>query len=647
MKKFDDQVEKLKKDIVKEEKKKIKKENDKMEKETLSLDEQIEKNEYIFDEQEKEEMKKDILAEVKAKIAEKKAILEEKHLSRKERSKAKKEEKKEKEETREEKEETREEKEESTFKEKFQKILNKLHSKKSILNAVLIIIPVCFLLSIIAFMFCNKISTKVYSNVYLENVDFSKMTAKEVEKNIIKIYEENPLEAIVEIYQGEKLIDSIIADDIDFEVDVAATKKQMLDHGRDKDIFSNNLKIFSGLFNKTNFKFKYEYDEQKFDEAIEFLSTTMDGKAIDDKFEIDEAKRTLVITVGKKGKTVDKEDLKKEVIKLLEKQEAHKYVVKEIESMPKSLDLNEVSSKVKRNAQDAAVINVEGKIPEFRREIVGYDYNDESLKSELDKAENKVEGKIIDYKLTVIEPKVKYRDIAWQKYEDVLGAKTTTFAASNVPRSTNLRIALKNINGTIIMPGEVFSYNKAVGPINEANGFRPAGIFKNGTVATETGGGVCQTVSTLYNAVLSSNLQVIERKRHGLFANYVPASLDATIYQYAYDFKFKNTRNYPVKISTWYANGSLGVKIMGTKEEDDCDIILSSRVLQTIPFTTTEVQDPTLAKGTKVVKVGGCPGYVSESYKIYKKNGATIKTELITKDTYKPTNKVINVGTRE
>ncbi|MEG0221604.1 MAG: hypothetical protein RR702_04320, partial [Clostridia bacterium] len=281
MKKFDDQVEKLKKDIVKEEKKKIKKENDKMEKETLSLDEQIEKNEYIFDEQEKEEMKKDILAEVKAKIAKKKAILEEKHLSRKERSKAKKEEK----------EEPKEEKEEFAFKEKFQEILNKLHSKKSILNAVLIIIPVCFLLSIIAFMFCNKISTKVYSNVYLENVDFSKMTAKEVEKNIIKIYEENPLEAIVEIYQGEKLIDSIIADDIDFEVDVAATKKQMLDHGRDKDIFSNNLKIFSGLFNKTNFKFKYEYDEQKFDEAIEFLSTTMDGKAIDDKFEIDEAKR--------------------------------------------------------------------------------------------------------------------------------------------------------------------------------------------------------------------------------------------------------------------------------------------------------------------------------------------------------------------
>lgn len=521
------------------------------------------------------------------------------------------------------------------------------HKDKIVKYGLFVALPICIILLIFSFMISNKLSKKVFSNVYLNNINMSKLTLEQLEEKVISVYTEKSLSEIVPVHQGEKLLDQIIAEDIDFKVDVEKTIEKIYSYGRKKGIILNNYNILKALFSKVNLDYEYEYSEEKLEQVIELLSTSIEGKVVDDKYELDESKNVILLTKGKEGIGVDKEDLKEKILSALERQSKNIIQIKEEKKSPKGLDIEEIYKNVKRDAVDATVIREEGKLPVFKKEVIGYDLDKESLKAEIAKKEHQVPESTFEFALNVIQPKVKYQDIAWEAYENVLGQKTTYFPSDAYNRIRNLELALAKLNNVVIMPGEVFSYNKVVGPINASTGYKPAGVFKNGTVEQEIGGGVCQTSSTLYNAVLYANLEVVERKNHGLIVNYVQPSLDATIYQYSIDFKFRNNRNYPIKITTWInKGGSMGVKVLGTKEDTDYEIQLISKVIKRTPFSTVQNNDPTLAVGTTKVKLAGANGLVSEAYKVYKKNGVTVKTELLSRDTYKPTNKIVLVGTK-
>ncbi len=114
------------------------------------------------------------------------------------------------------------------------------------------------------------------------------------------------------------------------------------------------------------------------------------------------------------------------------------------------------------------------------------------------------------------------------------------------------------------------------------------------------------------------------------------------------DFKFKNTRNYPIKIVTSYSNGgNLNISIYGTKESDEYDITLSSKVISTIPFTTKYIYDNNLADGTQIIDVKGVNGYVSEGYLTRTQNGQYVDTKTLSRDTYNAQQQVVRVGTNK
>lgn len=150
-----------------------------------------------------------------------------------------------------------------------------------------------------------------------------------------------------------------------------------------------------------------------------------------------------------------------------------------------------------------------------------------------------------------------------KKYAKTLSTYTTQFAASNTNRSTNIRIAIKAINGKVVQPGKTFSLNSATGRRTAAKGYKKAIVFMNGRQVYDLAGGVCQVSSTLFNAALLSNMTIVSRYNHSASVAYVPKGRDAAVaYDAGKDFKFKNNLSVPVKIvATYNSSGSITIKI--------------------------------------------------------------------------------------
>ena len=599
--KEDREIEKLKKNIIKESKKK--------EKNLSKKKKEIEKNKEKEDKIESEKVKK------------------EKELLLKEKEEVFKEKKKE---------------EDFLFSRAMSNFRRRCEKKEFHIFSILVII-ICISLSVILIYFAaNRLSDKVYKNVYLGKHYVGNLTEQELEDKIIEIYKEENLKIIVTVKNGEEIIDRIAPEDIEISVDIPKTKEEVINFGRDANIFINNLNIFKALVNKKVIDFSYKYNEQKLRNEISMMQTSLKGRAVDDKYEINGDK--LVITKGKDGLKIDEDRMESSIDALFSRKKDAEYQIETKKEEANRLDLDSLFVEVYREAKDAKINKHPDGTVTFEKEVVGLSFDKNKLKEELDKV---VDGDTLEYKLDVTNPKVKYADIKWEGYKDVLGSMTTHFPAGIYARSINLRTALSYLNGIVIMPGEVFSYNKVIGNPTSRKGYKPAATFKGGVVVNEVGGGICQTVSTLYNAALYANLPIIERHAHGLAVGYVRPSLDATMYYPVKDLKFKNNRKYPIKIATSFSpNGTMTVKILGTKEPDDVDVVLESKTLSTRKFGTTYVNDNTLPKGRKVVRSNGVIGYTSISYKVIKKNGAVISREVLSKDTYKPTNKVVRVGTK-
>ena len=215
------------------------------------------------------------------------------------------------------------------------------------------------------------------------------------------------------------------------------------------------------------------------------------------------------------------------------------------------------------------------------------------------------------------------------KVKDLLGSFQTSFKSSNADRSKNVRTGTGHIDGTVLYPGETFSTYEYVNPFTLENGYAMAGSYLNGKVVDSLGGGICQVSSTLYNAVLEANLDIVERKNHRYAVTYVPNGRDATVSYGSIDFKFKNTRKYPIKLVASAKNGICSISVKGIKEDVEYNVTVTTKKLQTTPFETKYINDNTLAKGTQVVKQHGYYGYKYETYKVLSLNGSVVSSTLL------------------
>ena len=191
------------------------------------------------------------------------------------------------------------------------------------------------------------------------------------------------------------------------------------------------------------------------------------------------------------------------------------------------------------------------------------------------------------------------------------------------------------------------TYNKTVGKRTKAAGFKEAGAYAGGKVIQEVGGGICQVSSTLYNAVVYANLEITERSNHCFESSYVAAGRDATVSWGTLDFKFKNNRQYPVKIEASANSGVNKITIKGIKEEKEYEVVIQSKVTSIIQMPVQYQENSDMNEGEERIIQYGHNGCTSVTYKILKLNGATISTELMSTDYYKPLERIIEKGTKK
>ncbi|MCR5452182.1 MAG: VanW family protein, partial [Lachnospiraceae bacterium] len=246
----------------------------------------------------------------------------------------------------------------------------------------------------------------------------------------------------------------------------------------------------------------------------------------------------------------------------------------------------------------------------------------------------------------VEEPRGSEEDL--KSVKDVLGTFTTNYSASSAPRANNVRNGASLINGTVLYPGEVFSVAKALNPMTAENGYQQAPSYENGTTVMTYGGGICQVSTTLYNAVIRAELEVVERSSHSMIVSYVKPSEDAAIAGDTKDFKFKNNQDTPVFIESSTDGGLITFNIYGKEVRDPSRTVeFESEVL-----STTEPKNVFVANGSapvgSIVKTSGSPhtGYVAQLVKVVKENGKEISREVFNSSRYRATNNEYAVGTK-
>ncbi|AWI03009.1 VanW family protein [Clostridium drakei] len=185
-------------------------------------------------------------------------------------------------------------------------------------------------------------------------------------------------------------------------------------------------------------------------------------------------------------------------------------------------------------------------------------------KLEKDKLEketfSKMNGSIVqDVNVTALVKQIpaKIKGESLKSIDALIGTYSTNYAASSSERANNIALATNSINGKILMPGEVFSFNDTVGERTEERGYEPAPVIIGNKLESGLGGGICQVSTTLYNAVNRSGMTSIEREHHTMPVHYVPQGMDATVDYGNIDYKFKNIYQYPVYIQAYISSRNI------------------------------------------------------------------------------------------
>jgi vancomycin resistance protein YoaR len=244
-----------------------------------------------------------------------------------------------------------------------------------------------------------------------------------------------------------------------------------------------------------------------------------------------------------------------------------------------------------------------------------------------------------------VEPETTVEDILDMGITKVIASYKTTFDPNYKGKVTNIGIASKEIEGIILAPGEIFDFNETTGRRTPDKGYVDATIFSGGKMIDDIGGGICQVSSTMYNAALYAGFEIVERHQHGLPVSYVPAGRDATLWYGSKNFRFKNTSGKHAYLQLDVGKNYLEVNIFGTKHVDQ--VLLESEILEKVSPPVREIKDPNLSVGDTEVVEKGAYGYKSVAYQIIKKDGKVVERKELSRDYYKPMERVIRVGTKK
>jgi vancomycin resistance protein YoaR len=232
---------------------------------------------------------------------------------------------------------------------------------------------------------------------------------------------------------------------------------------------------------------------------------------------------------------------------------------------------------------------------------------------------------------TVVQPRTSTADVQRLGVREVVSTFTTRFPV-NPPRTTNIRIAARTLDGTLVRPGETFSLNRALGRRSAAKGYQKAPVINGGRLETDYGGGVSQVSTTLFNAVFFAGLDSVEHKPHSFYISRYPEGREATVSFPTVDQKFRNDSGHGILIKTRVTSSDITVTFWGTKVWD----------VAAHKGPRTNVRPPRTIHDTdgSCVEQSPSPGFDVVVTRDFRRAGRTVRTQRFT-TRYIPEDRVI------
>lgn len=524
-----------------------------------------------------------------------------------------------------------------------QEMIKKRKRIKTILFTTLITVLFLVVFSTI-FAILNTNNSKIIKGISVKNIDISNLSKEEaIEKLADGLNKE--LIPEIDLSYGKDYSITLKPEQIEFIYDITSSVEDAYNKGRTGNILIDNYTIiYTALFGN-DFKLDYSYNGELLNQFVEDIRSKLPGVVVEPTYYIENDK--LFVNKGTDGIEVKKEDLKNQIIlsiverKVAEIKDGFKQRIEiPTESVKASnIDMKLIKEEIYREPQNAYFETDPYKI---YPDLDGIDLaiSVEEAQEFVEK-ENKEE---YNFDLKITQAEITVDDLGKEAFPYLISTYSTKYDASNRNRSTNLKIAAEKINGKVLMPGEEFSFNKIVGKRTVEAGYKDAAIYADGGVVDGLAGGICQISSTLYNSVLLANLQVTERRNHSFTTSYAPAGKDATVVWGTTDFRFINSRSYPIKIEATVNNGIAEFKLYGMQEEVEYEVRILPVRTQSIPYKTTYEEDAGLIPGQQIIKQSGHAGCKVTTYKELRVNGEVISKEPISNDTYQPMRTIIRVA---
>ena len=474
----------------------------------------------------------------------------------------------------------------------------------TVLGIVFISFIVIFFILFLGITLYISSSDKIITGIYIKGVEVAGLTKEQAIEKVTNEFN-NVLPNNLTVVHGEYET-QLNLEDLGTNLNIEEAVNRAYNIGRDSNIFKNMGTIIKNLVSINNLDLNVTVNTEQCTSILNDISTKLPDTVVQSSYYVEGNK--LIITRGKSGNVVDVtpsiENIKNKIQDLT--YASSKIELVTVAKEPDAIDIDKIHNEIYKEPVNA-YYTTNPYVVYPHENGVDFNISVDEAKAMLNEVKDEYE---IPLKYTA--PSVTTNMIGTEAFPDLLAKFSTNYNARDTDRTTNLRLAAEKINGTVLMPGETFSYNTVVGERTIAAGYKEAAMYQNGEVVDGLGGGICQISTTLYNAVLYSNLEIVERRNHQFVPSYAKAGRDATVVYGSIDFKFKNTRNYPVKILCTVSGGVAKCEIYGLKENPDYDVEITSRVTET---TATSIK--------------------SETYKTVRQNGQVISSERINKDTYK------------
>lgn len=508
-----------------------------------------------------------------------------------------------------------------------------LNNRSSLIIGLSIAVILVIFLSFTIYAFTYQ---RIFPNTYAAGVKISGLTVEKATDLLTRESDSrfSNAEFKVSLDGREELI--ITAKELEVGIDAKGASSLALLRGRNGSFPQRFFDVLKSLFLRYEIPAVVNLNRDSLNSVIDKLAEH-DEEPIDASFQVDGA--TLTLHPAKDGYTLDKTELNSLIFNKFNREDYSPLTVSQELITAKRNDIDEIYKQVHVESKDAVLEQVDGEhkiIPH----VVGVDFDLEAARIALDRSADQA----LNIPLTLTQPKITTLSLEATLFKDTLSKVTTYFSPKKVERTSNVRLSASLVNGTVLNPGEEFSYNNVVGPRTRQRGFKEAPIFAAGEIVDGLGGGICQVSSSLYMASLRADMKTTSRRNHAFYIDYAPNGEDATVVYGLIDFKFINTSKYPIKILAASKDNWITITIKGTVTEKKT-VKFEKKVLSTRPFTERIVKDNSLKAGTRKIVQAGQEGITMEVYRlVYDANGKLLRREFENKTTYSPLVQIVNAG---